>query len=110
MNLFRRTMAFLSRRRQSYELSCTAPTSLEMMKDLAKFCRANESCYHQEDFMRGVLTGRREVWLRIQAHLNLSDRELWRLYNPSMLAIDDGDDDGRRNAGETVDGDTWPNG
>jgi hypothetical protein len=27
-----------------------------------------------------VAEGRREVWLRIQAHLRLTDEELWRLY------------------------------
>jgi hypothetical protein len=51
-----------------------------VLEDLSKFCRANTSTFHQDDRMHAVLEGRREVFLRIQQHLNLSDDELWDLY------------------------------
>ncbi len=46
-----------------------------VLVDLAKFCRAHEST---ADSVR--LDGRREVWLRIQQHLNLDSETLWKLY------------------------------
>lgn len=54
--------------------------SKEVLEDLAKFCRANASTFHPDDRMHAVLEGRREVFLRIQQHLKLSDEEIWDLY------------------------------
>lgn len=52
----------------------------EVLKDLAKFCRANESTFEADARLHAVLEGRREVWLRIQDHLNLTPDELWAKY------------------------------
>lgn len=49
--------------------------------DLARFCRADQSTFHADARVHAVLEGRREVWLRIQEHLRLSDEELFTLYN-----------------------------
>ena len=51
-----------------------------VLRDLAKFCRAHESTAHLDPHIAARLDGRREVWLRIQQHLNLSNDALWRLY------------------------------
>jgi len=51
-----------------------------VMKDLAKFCRAYETTFNPDPRIHGVLEGRREVWLRIQSHINLSEEQLWTLY------------------------------
>jgi hypothetical protein len=51
-----------------------------VLKDLAKFCRAHESTFHKDPRAHAVMEGRREVWLRIQNQLNLTDEELWALY------------------------------
>ena len=51
----------------------------EVLMDLAQFCRADETTFHVNDSMKDVLIGRREVWLRIQQHLNLSHEELFTL-------------------------------
>ncbi len=50
-----------------------------VLKDLAKFCRAAETTYHPDARVHAALEGRREVWLRIQNHLNLSPEEIWEL-------------------------------
>lgn len=55
-------------------------SSRVVLEDLAKFCRANESTFHLDDRAHAVAEGRREVWLRIQHHLQLSDAQLWELY------------------------------
>ena len=52
-----------------------------VLEDLAKFCRAHESTFHAEERVAGRLDGRREVWLRIQQHLQLSEETLWNLYH-----------------------------
>lgn len=56
-----------------------------VLKDLAKFCRANASTFHIEHSMSDRLDGRREVWLRICHHLQLSDDQLWELYGNGSL-------------------------
>lgn len=48
-----------------------------VLADLARFCRANVSTFHPDQRMSDVLQGRREVWLRICEHLNLSEQELY---------------------------------
>jgi len=56
-----------------------------VLSDLAKFCRANTSTYQPDVRLSDVLIGRREVWLRIQHHLQLSDDQLWHLYGNNQL-------------------------
>lgn len=53
----------------------------EVLKDLANFCRANESTFSPDDRIHAVLEGRREVFLRIENHLNLSSEDLWKKYS-----------------------------
>lgn len=48
----------------------------KVLADLAKFCRADRSCFHENARIHGVLEGRREVWLRIQKYLNLTPEEI----------------------------------
>jgi len=90
MTMFDRAKDFLFRRRNAY---CKvflamdgrpAPYSEEVLTDLAKFCRANETCFHKDPRLNLILEGRREVWLRIQHHLKLSDEQLLRIYLPSQ--------------------------
>ena len=60
----------------------------KVLSDLAKFCRANASTYQADPRLSDVLIGRREVWLRIQHHLQLSDDQLWHLYGNNQLPED----------------------
>ena len=77
---------FLRVRKRDYTLTFRKNLSGQaVLRDLAPFCRANTTCYHPEEFMRGVLTGRREVWLRIQHHLNMTEEELATLYSGRSL-------------------------
>lgn len=52
----------------------------EVLMDLAKFCRAYQSTFHPDPRVHAVLEGRREVWLRIQEHLQLSTDEIYELH------------------------------
>lgn len=50
-----------------------------VLKDLARFCRAADTTFHTDPRVHAILEGRREVWLRIQNHLNLTPEEIWEL-------------------------------
>lgn len=64
--------------KQSFGTEGVAPKIV--LKDLAKFCRANETTYNPDPRIHAVLEGRREVWLRIQNYLKLTPDELWDIY------------------------------
>ena len=77
-----RLIEWLTDRKRSYQLTFGAPVAHSVLRDLAKFCRANETCFHSDPRIHAALEGRREVWCRIQNHLNLSPSELYAIYNP----------------------------
>jgi hypothetical protein len=52
-----------------------------VLKDLARFCRAHETTFSENDRAHVLAEGRREVWLRIQNHLRLTPEQLWLLYS-----------------------------
>lgn len=73
---------FLSTRGQSYRKTFSGIYGERVLDDLAGFCRADTSTFHTDPRIEGVLQGRREVWLRISKHLNLTPDELQRHFNP----------------------------
>lgn len=77
----------LARRRRAYQ--CTFGKENQfgeiVLKDLAKFCRANESTFHADPRLHAVLEGRREVWLRICHHLHLDSDTMWKYYGKNSL-------------------------
>ncbi len=95
----RRTLDFLKFRKTNYQLAFGlakvvsnvrrafrvvfggGPAGQAVLRDLEKFCRANETCFHEDARMNLILEGRREVWLRIQQHLNLNPDDLFQLYS-----------------------------
>lgn len=76
---------FLKQRQRAYQLAFTSPAGQEVLRDLMKFCRTFESCFHPDPRLHAVLEGRREIWLRIEQHLNLPHAELYKLYTGSTL-------------------------
>ena len=71
----------LMARRYQYQLCFRSPPGEEVLKDLARFCRAHKSTFHEDARLHAMAEGRREVWLRIQNHLKLSPDDLWALYS-----------------------------
>lgn len=55
-----------------------------VMKDLARFCYAHKTTFHPNEKVQLHREGRREVWLRIQSHLNLTEEELFDLFEKGM--------------------------
>ena len=59
-----------------YRLTYGNPMGEAVLADLSRFCRATESTFHPDARIHAVLEGRREVWLRIRAYLDLDDETL----------------------------------
>jgi hypothetical protein len=74
----------IEQRKRAYALTFTGPQGDGVLEDLAKFCRANESCFHPDARVHAVMEGRREVWLRIKQHLDLSEVELFSLLSKGI--------------------------
>lgn len=72
---------WLFKRQYAYRVTFKGPLAEEVLIDLARFCRANQSTFHENDRAHAMAEGRREVWLRIQQHLNLKPEDLWKLYD-----------------------------
>lgn len=70
---------FLRRRQSAYRTLFSGPIADIVLADLAVFCRAATSTFHPDPRVHAVAEGRREVWLRIQNHLNLSDEQMLEL-------------------------------
>lgn len=71
---------FVAGRKHDYRLTFLSPPGQEVLRDLARFCRANTSTFDDNERVQSKLDGRREVWLRIQEHLNLQPEALYKLY------------------------------
>lgn len=89
-----RTFDFLRRRKHNFQIVFRSPAGQEVLKDLARFCRAHETTMHSDPHIQAGLEGRREVWLRIQQHLNLSSAELASLFSGGAIEVITGDEDG----------------
>jgi hypothetical protein len=84
-------LAKLRRRRYSYRRLFLGEDGLNadgqvVLADLAKFCRANSSTAIVSPVSRSVdpiamamAEGRREVWLRLMAHLHIDERVVFNL-------------------------------
>lgn len=86
--VYRSTMSYLTTRKRAYQMAFTSPAGQIVLEDLAKFCRAEDSCFNADPRLHAVLEGRREVWLRIQAHLNRSPTELNKMFGGLQLTGD----------------------
>ena len=82
-------------RKRAYCLSLKSVAGQEVLLDLASFCRANETCIALDQQQRiderrtFVLEGRREVYLRIMEHLDLTPDQLATLYSGHTFIADE---------------------
>lgn len=78
--IYEQAMALLHTKKRDYEtVFHEGRDAKAVLKDLAKFCRANETTFHADARVHAHLEGRREVWLHIQKYLNASPEEIWEL-------------------------------
>lgn len=85
--LYFRTIDFLRFRSRAYKLTFPDPKNNEVLKDLARFCRADRTCFQESERKTLIAIGRHEVWLRIIQHLKLQPDQLYEIYNsPSTIS------------------------
>ena len=78
--ILERAKAFLFARKTAYNAVFRSAQGEVILRDLARFCRAHDTTFVPDDRASALMEGRREVWLRIQHHLQLSEAELWDIY------------------------------
>jgi hypothetical protein len=79
--LLEKARRFLTGRAGAYQRVFAASADVDtVLRDLVRFCRATETTFHPNQRVSDALNGRREVWLRIQHHLKMTDDELWQRY------------------------------
>lgn len=78
---------FLKGRKQDYLATFGPPWGHNVLKDLEQFCRGNASTFHPDPRYEAILQGRREVWLRIANHLNLTTDELYAIARGEQQVI-----------------------
>ena len=71
---------FLRYRKSAYQKTFNNPEGQKVLADLRRFCRADAPTADVNNVQTTyLLEGRREVWCRIQAHLNLTDEQITNL-------------------------------
>ena len=78
---FGKVVEFLRWRSRAYKVVFGDPRAAIVLADLARFCRASDTCFHANPRVHAALEGRREVWLRIQNHLRLTPEQLVEIYD-----------------------------
>jgi hypothetical protein len=84
------TLDYLRERKAAYQIAFTGPHGERVMVDLRMFCSAEKTCFHADPRIHARLEGRRDVFLRIQEHLNYGLEDLAALYG-AVSATTDGD-------------------
>jgi hypothetical protein len=82
----------LEQLRHAYQAFRSIPVINEhVLPDLAEFCRALDPAPREGDlFIQGRAAGRRDVWLRIQEHLHLTEDELFEVYRGRSVGMGEG--------------------
>jgi hypothetical protein len=70
----------MQERKRAYQLAFTSPAGIAVLEDLTRFCRGEVTCFDSDPRMHALLEGRRDVYLRIKRHLNLSTEQLLEIY------------------------------
>jgi hypothetical protein len=92
---FARTLDFFRLRKREYQHTFTSLAGQEVFRDLALFCRANETCTvldkdgRVDDKLTFMMEGRREVYLRILIHMGLTPQQLMVLFTGGTLKAGD---------------------
>lgn len=72
------------RRQVAYKNTFNSPEGRKVLADLRRFCRASMPTADVNNVHATfLLEGRREVWLRIMSHLQLTDEDVFNLIEES---------------------------
>lgn len=85
--------ARLRGRKQAYQLVANSPAGQQVLADLAEFCYAYETTFDPDPRIDARKQGRRDVWLRIQSQLKLTDEELYTIATGGIVPPKTEDED-----------------
>lgn len=75
---------FFARRQAAYKKTFNNPEGKKVLADLRRFCRATTPTADVNNVQATyLLEGRREVWCRLMAHLQLTDEDVYNLIEDS---------------------------
>ena len=63
----------------AYKRVFRSPAGQLVLHDLARFCRAFDTCFHEDARKHAAAEGRREVWLRITNMIDVKLDDLFKL-------------------------------
>lgn len=70
----------MRRRRLAYRRTFAGRDGHAVLADLRNFCCATRPSFQPGDpHATALREGRREVWLRLQMHLNMTEKQIWQL-------------------------------
>lgn len=71
----------VNKRKNTYQKTFNCPLGKEVLADLKRFCYAVVPTADVENpYVTYLREGRREVWLRIMSHLQLTDDDVYSLF------------------------------
>ena len=82
MEIVNKIKEYVARRQQAYQQVFNPDNIflIDVMEDLEKFCRIDETTFHPDQRVHALLEGRREVLLRIKRHVNMDTKALIKYY------------------------------
>jgi len=81
----------MQERKRVYQLAFTSPAGEMVLEDLTRFCRGDDTCWRVDPREHALLEGRREVYLRIKRHLDLTTEQLLEIYANLKVAESESD-------------------
>lgn len=81
MNLFNALIDKVKLRKRAY-----AAIPHDVRVDLARFCCAHKSCFHADPRRHALMEGRREVWLWLEMHWQMTPAQLAEIYYAAASA------------------------
>lgn len=70
----------LDKKRRAYKTLFESPQGKEVLKDLAQFCGMHRDCFNENAIIMAHNTGLRKAFLRIQNMLNVTDQQIWEMF------------------------------
>lgn len=71
----------LDQLRRAYQGIFDGPNGELVLKDLSQFCGMGKDCFSKDALEMAHNTGMRKAFLRIQNMLNITDQQIWDLFN-----------------------------
>lgn len=80
------TVKKIDQKRIAYQKTFNNPMGKEVLRDLSILCAPMKTSFSRDALEMAYREGRREVWLRIQTYLNLTEDDIFNLHQQAQEA------------------------